>query len=79
MFLSWFDYAHHDPEPLSNGSGVQPEPPSGFPLKACGNEGLPEGTNSTQKAAEIHFSFDACDAPSRMGGELTLVLDQHDF
>ena len=52
MFLSWFDLAHHDPEPSVEGSGVQSERlPPGFPLKACGNDGLQEGANSTQQAA----------------------------
>ena len=34
-------------------SGVQSEHPSGFPLKACGNDGLREGASSTQQAAGV--------------------------
>src|SRR5262249_39129467 len=30
MFLSWFDLAHHDPEPSVEGSGVQSEIAPGF-------------------------------------------------
>src|SRR5215471_6248257 len=53
MFLSWFDLAHHDPEPSVEGSGVQSEIAPGFhfdrlsvaspvepPLKACANDGV---------------------------------------
>jgi hypothetical protein len=31
------------------------------------------------KLRKFTFSFDAPDAPSRIGGELTLVLDRRDF
>ena len=36
MFLSWFDLAHHDPEPSVEGSGVQ----SGHPLDSRRFESL---------------------------------------
>jgi hypothetical protein len=52
MFLSWFDYAHHDPSHVKWVGGPVPNPP-GFPpkdgsvrspvadpLKACGNDRL---------------------------------------
>jgi hypothetical protein len=39
VVLSWFDYAHHDPEPGRRVGGPVPSP-SGFPLKACGNDGI---------------------------------------
>ncbi len=50
MFLSWFDFAHHDPEQAVEGSGVQ----SGFRLDSlrhstlaeCGNDGLREDLES---------------------------------
>jgi len=51
MFLSWFDYAHHDPEPGRMDRGSSPRfagfhfdklsvaSPVEPPLKACGNDG----------------------------------------
>ncbi len=34
-------------------SGVQSEYPPGFPLKACGNDGLWEGANSRSKLLKV--------------------------
>ena len=36
MFLSWFDYAHHDPEPRRMGRGSSPIIPLDSRLKHAG-------------------------------------------
>jgi hypothetical protein len=51
MLLSWFDYAHHDPEPRRMGRGSSSDPPLDSRLKHAGMTDFRMGIYTTQQAA----------------------------
>ena len=74
------------------GPGLQPDPPSGFPLqpeadpsealwrkKHAGMTDFRKVRIRRSKLRKFTFSFDAPNALSRIGGEFTLVPDRRNF